>query len=89
MDLDRYDSLKEMLQEHSGNQPEAQTEILENLKKTWLCKQCNVGYLEIIIFNKINCTWYYRACSNCTHRTKSQKYSPSVQGIIKKAADGN
>lgn len=87
LDLDRYDSIKEMIEEH-GHENTAQTgqELLENLKKTWTCNDCRNGHLEIILYNKIDSTWYYRKCSNCPHRTKSQKYTPEVKGIIKKAA---
>lgn len=84
MDLDRYDSLKEMLEEHV--EQDTQAEILETLKKSWTCVECSEGHLEIILYNKIDSTWYYRKCTNCPHRTKSQKYSPAVQGIIKKVA---
>lgn len=87
LDLDRYDTVREMIEEH-GHESTAQTgqELLENLKKTWTCNDCRNGFLEIILYNKIDSTWYYRKCSNCDHRTKSQKYTPEVKGIIKKAA---
>lgn len=85
LDLDRYQSVKDMLEEHSPeSQPEFGAEFLENLKRTWLCDDCRNGYLEIILYNKVESTWYYRKCTNCPHRTKSQKYSPEVKGIIKK-----
>ena len=88
IDLDRYDSVKEMLEEHN---PESQAhfgaEFLENLKKTWLCNDCRQGYLEIIIYNKVNATFYYRQCTHCPNRTTSQKYdSEKVKGIVKDAA---
>lgn len=87
LDLDRYDSIKEMLEDHAPkSQPEFGADFLENLKKTWLCDDCRNGYLEIILYNKIESTWYYRKCTNCTNRTKSQKYSTEVKGIIKKVA---
>lgn len=87
LDLDRYDSIKEMLEEHNPeSQSEFGAEFLENLKKSWLCNDCRNGYLEIILYNKVDATWYYRKCSNCPHRTKSQRHSPEVKGIIKKAA---
>lgn len=86
IDLDRYDFVKEMLEEHGPeSQPEFGSEFLENLKKKWLCNDCRQGHLEIITFNKIDSTFYYRKCTNCPNRTKSQKYSPQVSGIIKKA----
>lgn len=87
LDLDRYDSIKEILEEHSEeNKPQTSQEFLDNLKKTWACNENGcLGYLEINLYNKINNTWYYRKCVNCNHRTKSQKYDPaSVKGILKK-----
>lgn len=87
LDLDRFDSIREILEEHSEeDKPQTSQEFLENLKKTWACNEngCQ-GYLEIILYNKIDNVWYYRKCVNCSHRTKSQKYDPlRVKGIIKK-----
>ena len=90
LDLDRYDSIKDILEEHSQeNKPQTSQEFLENLKKTWACNEngCQ-GYLEIILYNKINSTFYYRRCTSCVHRTKSKAYDPQrVKGIIKKEAE--
>ena len=86
IDLDRFDTLREMIEENqTTEEPEFGANFLDNLKKTWLCNDCRQGHLEIILYNKVDSTWYYRKCSNCPNRTKSQKYFPSVQGIIKKA----
>lgn len=87
LDLDRYDSIREMIQEHRDEQaqPEFGAEFLENLKKTWLCDDCRNGYLEIILYTRLDSTYYYRACNNCPNRTKGKKYTPEVKGIIKKA----
>jgi hypothetical protein len=88
IDLDRYDTIREMLSEHEDKVENVQnnSNVIESLKKTWTCKECHEGHLEIILYNKIESTWYYRKCSNCPHRTKSQKYSPEVKGLIKKVA---
>lgn len=86
IDLDRYDSIKEMLEEHNqADEPQTGTELLESLKKTWLCNDCRQGHLEIIIYTKLDSANYYRKCSYCPNRTRAQKYSPSVQGIMKKS----
>lgn len=89
IDLDRYDTIREMLAEHESQEEAVANsqQILESLKKTWTCNECHQGHLEIILYNKLTDTWYYRKCTNCTHRTKSQKYTPDVKGIIKKAAE--
>lgn len=87
IDLDRYDTIREMVEEHrdTKEQPEFGAEFLENLKKTWLCNDCRQGYLEIIVYSKLGNPWYYRQCNHCPNRTKAQKHSPDVKGIIKKA----
>lgn len=69
---------------YQDGQEEAGQHVVNMLRKQWNCKECNEGHLEIIIFTKVSEPWYYRKCSCCTHRTKAQKYSPQVQGIIKK-----
>lgn len=88
IDLDRYDTIKEMIQEHYKEEKADQgKEILENLKKTWACKKCEEGYLEIFLYNRGDSTYYYRICSNapdCLNRTKSQPYiETNVKGIIR------
>jgi rubrerythrin len=76
-----------MIQEHyQEDRAQEGLDILENLKKTWACKECSDGYLQIFLYNKVGTTWYYRVCSNapgCKNRTTAQKYSPEVKGIIK------
>lgn len=91
IDLDRYDSVKEMIQEHykEGREEEGK-EILENLRKSWTCHKCDEGYLEIFTYNVGEHTFYYRICSNaphCRNRTKPQKYAPTVKGIMRKYKD--
>lgn len=89
IDLDRYANLKETIEQHY-KEDEAQEgqNLIEKLKEEWKCHNCEDGYLEIFLYNKLNNTWYYRICSNnptCRNRTKSQKYDPKeVKGIIKK-----
>ena len=88
LDLDRYSSAKEAIeQSYQEDRQQEGRDILDRLKQEWRCKEpgCD-GYLEIILYNKIDSTWYYRKCNGCPHRTKSQKYNPSeVKGIIKKS----
>jgi hypothetical protein len=85
LDLDRLSYVHEVVQEHYADEEieKNSTKMLANLKKTWLCKECGIGFLEIVLYNKIGEVWYFRQCSNCDHRTKSQKYTPTVQGIVK------
>jgi hypothetical protein len=88
LDLDRYDHIREAIEEHCEEREEKRwegKEILESLKHQWKCKIDNCpGFLEIFLFNKVNSTYYYRQCNCCSNRTKSKKYDPStVKGIMK------
>ena len=74
---------KERLSEAVGD-PNAN---IEHLRQKWLCSDCRNGSLEIFLYPKMGCTWYYRVCSNdsCKKRTKGQRYDESsVRGILKK-----
>ena len=87
-DLDRYETIKDLISEHcQEDKAEEGKQILENLKKIWACKNCLDGYLEIFIYTRGGETHYYRICSNspgCMNRTKSQPYTPQIPGIIRK-----
>lgn len=84
LDLDRHGYVKEIIEEHYQLE-EAQEgqDILEKVQKEWECHECRAGFLEIYVYNKPDGTWYYRLCSNCPHRTASQKYNPGIRGIRK------
>lgn len=88
LDLDRYEVIKDLIEEHSTqDNAEQGKEILESLKKTWACHDCETGYLEMFVYNRGGETWYYRICSNapnCGKRTKSQLYSLQVKGLVRK-----
>jgi cell division septum initiation protein DivIVA len=86
LDLDRYSSVKEIIDEqYEEDKKFDQADLLDKLKKEWKCRDCDEGHLEIVIYNKIDTTWYFRKCSDCSNRTKSQKYdSKQVKGIGKK-----
>lgn len=89
IDLDRYDTVKEMIQEHYQEEKAEQgQQILDNLKEAWKCNGCGMGHLEIFVYNRGDTTYYYRICSeapNCVNRTKSKPYTPNVKGIIRKS----
>ena len=87
VDLDRYSNLKETIEKHyQEDRAQEGKDILERLKQEWRCHKSNCsGYLEITLFNKINEVYYYRRCTECLNRTKSQKYTPEVKGIVKKS----
>ena len=86
IDLDRYGQVKTIVEEHLAQeeQQESTENMLKKLKEAWKCHNCKDGYLEIFTYNKINETWYRRECTNCSHTTKAQRYSPDkVQGIVR------
>lgn len=87
IDLDRYSSLRDIVDQHyQEDRAQEGQDLLEKLKQEWKCRQPNCeGFLEIILYTKVDHTWYYRKCNCCTHRTKAQKYVPDeVKGIVKK-----
>ncbi len=92
VDLDRFDNLKQTIDQHyQEDRKQDGLDILEKVKKEWACKEsgCN-GFLEIFLYNKINSTYYYRICSEaprCKNRTVAQKYSPEVKGIMRKTSE--
>lgn len=89
LDLDRHSYVNDIVQEHLANESEefSTQDMLDSMKNTWKCRICNEGHLEINLYGKMGDTWYYRKCSNCDHRTKSQIYTPSVKGIIKEPTE--
>jgi hypothetical protein len=86
VDLDKFSNVKETIEKNYREDEEQEGQnILDKLKEEWRCQIAGCeGYLEILLYNKLSNTWYYRQCTCCTNRTKSQKYDPkSVKGIVK------
>lgn len=89
IDLDKYSQVKKTVEKHC-QQDKAQEgkELLERIKGEWKCHESGCdGFLEIFTYNKVGNTWYYRICSAapfCKNRTKAQKYSTTVKGIMRK-----
>ena len=53
------------------------------LKEKWACRQCDGGYLKLIIIDRHDGKYYIRACINekCVNRTKMKKYTEDVEGV--------
>lgn len=85
LDLDRYSQLKETIEQYyQEDRHQEGQDILDKARQEWACREANcLGFLEIIVFTKMGEPWYYRACNCCFHRTKSQKHTKDVKGIIK------
>lgn len=89
IDLDRYSHVRDIVEEHYAHEEQevSTQDMLKSMKEKWRCHDCGIGYLEICLYTRLDGTFYYRICSNCSKRTKSQKYDESkVQGIIKDTA---
>lgn len=88
VDLDRFDNLKQTIEQHYQEDSALEGQnILEKVKQEWKCREpeCS-GFLEIFTYNKVGSTWYYRICScapQCKNRTKAQKYTPDVKGVLR------
>ncbi len=92
LDLDRHEYVKSIVDEHYAREQQEETteKMLGRLKEEWRCRVCKIGYLEIIIYNRLDGTFYYRHCNNCIHRTTSQKYDPNkVKGPVKNVTEDN
>jgi len=84
IDLDRYASVKDTIQRSYQLEEELEgKKILAKVKKEWKCNNCTSGHLEICLYNRPDGTHYFRKCDNCPHRTKSQRYTNEVVGVIK------
>ena len=55
----------------------------ESLKEIWACRECQTGFLEIVLYSKLGVTHYYRKCNSCENRTKGKRYGEQVKGIVK------
>jgi len=88
LDLDKFGQVKEAVDQHCQAEFEEEGRgMLERMKEEWKCTGtpgCK-GYLEIVVFNKVNDIHYFRRCNGCDHRTKSQRYNKdTVKGILKR-----
>jgi hypothetical protein len=80
IELDRYEQIEKTITEHYQlDNPEEGQKILKKVKDEWLCFKCQLGHLQMIIYNKPDGTFYFRRCDKCSNRTKSQKYSTDIK----------
>lgn len=85
LDLDRHSYVRDIVEEHLAEEQESidSTDLLEKMQSQWRCHECPDGQLEIVVYSKIGAPWYFRQCSECSNRTKSQPYHSGVEGIRK------
>lgn len=90
IDIDRYDNLKDVIEQHyQEDKADEGRELMEKIKQEWKCHECHSGYLEILKYNKGLDTWYYRKCTKCPHRTPGKRFKEDVQGVFKEPEDSN
>lgn len=52
----------------------------KQLEKKWKCFACGEGVLELkILLPRRDGAYYARHCTNCTHKTKSKKYTEGME----------
>lgn len=82
IDVDRHEHLKELVQQQYQEDMEAHKKSTkEELIKKWECFKCNIGYLRLIILNRLDGVFYFRRCTECAHKTRLKKYTEKVEGI--------
>jgi rubredoxin len=84
IDYTRFQNLKDLVDKQNKEDKELQhKKKSESLKQQWVCRECGKGFLYIKMFDHpTNGVTYWRACNLCTNRTKAQKYTPSVEGLM-------
>jgi rubrerythrin len=51
-------------------------------RKKWSCHECKDGILRLFVYKRLDGFVYQRKCDLCGHKTKTQKYTPDVEGYI-------
>jgi hypothetical protein len=86
VDLEEYQNVRDLLESQDREDAVVEEKInRENLINKWLCHQCQEDYLRLIVLNRPDGAVYFRKCATCGHRTKLQKYTENVEGVV----DGN
>lgn len=60
---------------------EVQEQINNNYDSNWECHQCHNDVIRLVVFDRIDGTFYFRRCSSCGNKTKVKKYNDKVEGI--------
>lgn len=82
IDIDRYQSLKDIIEAHDEQDIEFDsTMALDDLKRKWECHKCARDFLRLVIVPRVDGTFYLRRCPTCMHKTKLKKYNDDVEGI--------
>lgn len=80
LDIDRYSNLKDLLEDHY-EQEDMKVALGEKAKQKWKCHECPEGTLKLVIITRKDGAFYFRKCSSCSKRTKTQRYHENVEGV--------
>lgn len=59
------------------------TKLAQKLRDRWKCFQCGKGHLRIVIIPHPITPVYFRSCTICKKRTKTQTYKEGIEGLTK------
>lgn len=77
VDLDRYENLKDILEEHEHEEKMAL--VATPTDPAWKCYDCEAGILRLKVIDKPSGAIYNRVCDGCKKRTKFQKWTKDVK----------
>lgn len=81
VDIDRYQSLKELLEEQEAEDSTLDVKSRhDDLKKKWECHSCKEDYLRLVVVPRLDGMFYFRRCP-CGHKTKLKKFIDGVEGL--------
>lgn len=82
LDTQNYQFVKDVVDSHERQDKEYQGTLRKDvLEEKWKCFQCEEGILRITILNRLDGTFYFRKCDECSHRTKLKKIHDDVDGV--------
>lgn len=77
IDSDRLDLARDILIEKEHE--EAKLDIVTKPINDWKCHDCHVGTLQLTVLPRRDKVVYYRKCTHCPKRTKTQDYKGDVK----------
>lgn len=82
IDIDRYQSLKDIIENQAEEDNQFETDrALDDLKRKWECHVCAKDYLRLVVVPRQDGTFYFRRCPSCMNKTKLKRYTENVEGI--------
>lgn len=76
VDLTQFDHLREELRDMDYKE---QQEKEASFVPTRQCHECQEGVLKLMIIERRDGKWYYRACNNCKNRTRLKRFTKETK----------